>query len=239
MKILLVSHLNNTYKGKEAEVIHFPTIKTVALEFGKIDAQYFDVLLFTSTKGIKYFFQKENPQNYKEKFFIAVGEKTLTALEKLGFSNVHIPKEQTAQGIVTFLEENYSFFKRKKILFPRAKDGRREILQLKDRFDIFWIDVYSTVINIPKNKIQVKKLLGKNHIDAVCFTSPMTFKNFSKIFENQPKEILKGKVISSIGKTTQKEIEKAGIKVSFVPKKASVEDLVKGTVSYIASKTST
>ncbi len=243
MKILLVSEVESfpeNFHYKNAQVIHFPTIKTVLLDFESIDPKNYDILIFTSSKAVRYFFKKEDYKNYKKKLFIAVGDKTKKILKEYGFINVMVPQIQTAQGVVNLLKEKYHLFKGKKILFPRAKKGRTEIIdKLNGDFFIYPLDIYDTVLNIPQNTPVVKKLMEEGEIKGVCFTSPSSFKNFCVIFKDNIEKLLEGKVISAIGKTTKSEVESFGFSVDLVPEKPSLQNLLMETIDYIASRTST
>ncbi len=227
MKILLVADKSRNFENSKS-VIFFPTIKTVPLEFNLPDIKEFDTLIFTSQKAVNFFFKKINPGKLKEKTFITVGEKTASLLKRNGFKKIIIPEENTAEGIVNLLLKDIEKFKNKKILFPRSKHGRREIIDiLNGKLDITPVDVYETKMNIPENKDEVEELLKQKQIDTLIFTSPLTFKNFVKIFGDRTEELLKGKRLVTIGKTTTKTVEDYGFSVFFQPKKADISNLIK------------
>ena len=231
MKKVLIT--TNRYKEfekfldkNEYQIIPFPTIKTIPLEFEIESVHNYDFILFTSVNAVKFFFDKVKPEELKDKKIIAVGEKTAQKLKELGFDNVLIPEEFRAEGILKLIEENWNEFKNKSILIPRAKKGRELLSEhFKDKnIKIDVLPIYETIINIPENRKEVGKMLKNKKIETVIFTSPSTFENFLKIFD---KQLLKNVKIAVIGKTTQNAIEKEGLKVDFVPKKFSFEELAK------------
>ena len=230
MKVLFVSDKDKKVlkSFNKLEIIHFPTIKTEPLDFSIDNVENYDVFIFTSQKAVKYFFKKVPPEKLKVKTFIAVGEKTEKKLRNYGFSNILIPEDNRAKGIVELILSNFESFKNKKILFPRAREGRREIIeQLSEKLDITPVDVYQTKTNYPENIETVKNMLLQNKIKVLAFTSPSSFKNFMKIFKGENTKLFENKIIATIGETTKEEIEKTNLKVSITPKKSSIEDLLK------------
>ena len=81
-------------------------------------------------------------------------------------------------------------------------------------------------------KVEVEKEEAEKYIkesDILMFLSSSTFKAFAdsiNLTENEEiKEILKNKIIASIGPVTTKTIEKYGLKVGIEPKKYTEDGL--------------
>ncbi len=231
MRVLLVSDKNRKL-DRNQNIVFFPTIETVPIDFELKKPSEFDVLIFTSQKAVKFFFEKINPEIFKGKTFLCVGEKTKKALNRYGFGDVLVPEENTAEGIVHLVLSKLEDFKGKKFLFPRTKQGRKVIVEkLQDKIDIYPLDIYETRFNNPDNKGEIKELLKENKIKAVVFTSPLTFESFVKLFEGKVFELLRGKKIATVGKTTKKTVESYGFNVDFCPEKADIEYIIKALTS--------
>ena len=206
--------------------IIFPTIKTVPLKFDTENLTNYDIYIFGSRKGVKYFFEKFKDLNsFKDKKFIAVGEKTARELKGLGFTDVLIPEEYSSLGVLKLIKDNWQYFKDKKILFPKSKIGV-DLLE-KNLPNVKPIYVYDTVFNKPDNIKDVEDLLKKKEIFIAVFTSPSTFLGFKNIFKDNWKIYLESTNIISIGKTTYKKLKEENLNKIFIPEKATEEEIIK------------
>ncbi len=209
------------YKRNGINIIPFPTIKTVPLDFD-IDTDRFDIYIFTSVNAVKHFFNKISPERIKNKKIMAVGKKTKSALEKLNFKKIEIPNIQSSEGLLKTLSK-YNYIN-KRICLPRAKKGI-DLLE-KEFKNLTVIPIYETVLNIPKNKKEVKELFEKNLINFVLFTSPSNIENFIKIFKKRSVYYLKRTDVIPIGKTTGKKLKELGIEPLFIPEEPSIEKII-------------
>ncbi|MEZ0323733.1 MAG: uroporphyrinogen-III synthase [Hydrogenothermaceae bacterium] len=201
--------------------ISFPVIRFNPIEFNFNEKDY-DYLIFTSSNGVKFFFDEVN--RLQKVKIIAVGEKTKEKLQNLGYTNVITPKEFSAEGILNFINSNILEFKGKKVGIVRALEGIDTLLTKKPSgvyVDV--IPVYKTELNIPSNVEEIRKMFEEGKIDFVIFSSPSTVKGFLKIFESY---ILKNTKVITIGKTTLNEAVKNGIKVDMIPSKSTFADIV-------------
>lgn len=212
----LDKNLESLAKEKKINLIYFPLIKTIPINFEIINLDKFDFIIFSSKNGIRYFLKKEEID--KEMNIIAVGDKTASYLKNLGFKNVIVPKEKSSTGIERFIKEN---FLNKRFLHVTAKKGKRVNLKNVER-----VEVYDTVFNKPESKDKICEMIKEGKIDYILFSSPSTFISFKNLFENY-KQLLKKVKIISIGNTTKEEIEKEGLDVDFVPLNPSFEDIFK------------
>ena len=216
-------------RNTELEVIIFPVIKTKPIYFDSKIISKYDVFIFPSKNAVRYFFENVSAEDLKKKIIIAVGEKTKKALEKKGFKNILLPEKFSSEGVLSLILKDIDFFKNKKILIPRAKKGIDILPQkLKNEVkEIFVLPIYETVLNIPENKENVKKLFEEKKIDFSVFTSPSTIENFLKIFPEEGKEYLKSTCITVIGTTTKKAVEEKGLDVCLIPEKFTIDEVIK------------
>ena len=210
------------------EPVLFPTIKTLPLDFNVENIIDYDVFIFGSKKGVRYFFKKLSDKDVlkkiKSKEFISVGEKTAEELKKYGIKNIKIPEIYSSSGVLKLITENWDYYKDKKILFPKAKKGI-DLLE-KNLKNIEPVYIYETIFNKPDNIKSVEILFKNEKIYAVIFTSPSTFSGFKEIFSDNWKEFLKKTKIISIGKTTGKTLEKNGILNFYIPEKSTIEGIL-------------
>ena len=102
---------------------------------------------------------------------------------------------------------------------------------------------YEKLVVYKTQKVEVEKEKAEKYIkesDILMFLSSSTFKAFAdsiKLSENEEiKEILKNKVIASIGPITTKTIEEYGIKVGIEGKKYTEEGLFQEILQYVMSE---
>ncbi|RMA97225.1 uroporphyrinogen-III synthase [Hydrogenothermus marinus] len=223
MKTLLITRedklnksIENLAKSKYVNLIYFPLIKTIPLDFDYINLPTIDGIIFSSKKAVDYFLKKQDLP--KDILILAVGNKTGEYLKNLGFNNIIIPEKNSAEGIKEIIEKK---FKDKKFIHITTKKGRP--INLPNIKRVF---VYDTKLNIPENKYEIYNLLKSGNIDYILFSSPSTFLSFKNLFKDF-KDLLKNTKIISIGNTTKKEIEKEGLKVDIIPTKPSFEEIIK------------
>ena len=137
-----------------------------------------------------------------------------------------IPESFTGKGVAQLLKKRTDLHGKKAVVIRPVEGIDTAVKELSSHFSIQAVPVYKTVINIPDNKEEVEKLLQKNEIFAVIFTSPSTFKNFTKIFENW-RELLKNTKKAVIGSTTAKAVRQENIQPDVIPEKYTIEELIK------------
>jgi uroporphyrinogen III methyltransferase/synthase len=212
-----------------AELIEFRTIEIVppdnwteldhAIE--KIDS--YDWLIFTSVNGVKFFFQRLMDRNrdirdLKGVRICAVGSKTESAIKKYGIKVDLVPKKFNAEG-------------------PRAEVARevfpQKVRELGGEIDVF------TAYKIVKPEVhgkRLKRFLKQGKISIATFTSAATFDNYMDIMGDDAIGLLKDVAITAIGPVTAKAVEKAGLKVSIMPKEATVEAMVEEIINWVAKR---
>ena len=77
-----------------------------------------------------------------------------------------------------------------------------------------------------KHGKRLKRFLKEGRISVATFTSAATFNNFIDIMGEDAINVLKDVTIAVIGPVTAKAIERAGLKVSIMPKEATIKAMV-------------
>lgn len=80
--------------------------------------------------------------------------------------------------------------------------------------------------------------MKEGRISVATFTSAATFNNFVDIMGDDAIEILKDVTIAVIGPVTAKAIEKAGLKVSIMPKEATIKAMVDEIIQWATKSSS-
>jgi uroporphyrinogen III methyltransferase / synthase len=224
-----------------AEAIEFPTIEIVPPEsWDEMDRAIenldtYSWVIFTSVNGVQIFFErlkgkKKNIMELKGIRIATIGEQTGRAVENLGLSVDVIPYEFRAEGIIENFRE--IDIKGKRILIPRAKEAR-EILPLELQrmgAEVHVVTAYETKKPNAKKVGEVKEMLRCGEIDVVTFASSSTVRNFLSIFEDE--KLLLKSTIACIGPITAEPLREIGIEPQIIPKKYTIEELVKEIVNY-------
>lgn len=203
-----------------ATVIEMPTLEIgppsswEALDDAIAHLSDFDWLIFTSTNGIDYFFERLIAQEKDTRALAGVkiavvGEKTAHCLKQRSLQPDFIPPDFIADSLVENFPEDLHG---KKVLFPRVESGGREVLvkelTLKGA-KVIQVAAYQSCCpsGIPA---EAKLALQNRKIDVITFASSKTVQFFSqltdKIFSNNPdtSQFLEGVCIASIGPQTSK-----------------------------------
>ena len=230
-------------KAQGAEPISFPTIRIISPRgWVKVDKAIenlttYDVLIFTSVNGVKFFFQrlKEKGKNIgplKKLKMVAIGPKTAAAIEQFHLRVDIIPKKFQAESVVEALEKDGITGKR--FLLPRAEKARdvlpKEITKRGGNIDV--VTVYRTG-RVKGNIQEVKELFRKKLIHVITFTSSSTVKNFVDLLaEKNISEMIKGAVVASIGPITADTAASLGIRTDIMPENYTIPGLVKAISEY-------
>jgi uroporphyrinogen-III synthase len=191
----------------------------------------YDLLIFTSKKGVKGFFENLHSitQNYNlpaEVKIATVGKSTADELGKYNQKATYINPGTDANDLAGYLKENI-IQKSSKVLLAlgnRAPDLLQE--SLASTATVTRINVYETNYLIPTDPNAYEIITGKK-ADMCIFTSPSGFYSFRNAFSD-----LKGLNLAAIGSTTAFAIEQAGYKVAVTASTPSTEALVAAINSF-------
>jgi uroporphyrinogen III methyltransferase/synthase len=230
-------------KAQGAEPISFSTIRIISpRDWVTVDKAIenlttYDVLIFTSVNGVKFFFRRlkekgKNIGSLKKLKMVAIGPKTAEAIERFHLRVDIIPKKFQAESVVEALEKDGITGKR--FLLPRAEKARdvlpQEITKRGGHINV--VTVYRT--SKGKGDVQaVKELFRKRLIHVITFTSSSTVKNFVELLaEKDISKMIKGAVVASIGPITADTAASLGIKTDIKPENYTIPGLVKAISEY-------
>ncbi len=225
-----------------AEAIEFPAIEIVPPQsWDEIDRAIEDLgtynwIIFTSVNGVELFFKrlkikKKTIMELKGVQIATIGEQTAKAVKSLGLNVDIIPYEFSAEGIVESFRR--TDIKGKRVLIPRAKEAR-EILPVelqKMGAEVHVVTAYETKKPEIERVEEVKDMLRCGEIDVVTFASSSTVKNFLSILGEEIELITKS-TIACIGLITAEPLREIGIEPQIIPRKYTIEELVREIVNY-------
>lgn len=243
------SELSHGLTNLGATVVELPALEIGppsswrSLDQSILELSTFDWLIFTSTNGVEYFFERMALQNKNQqtlnnlnKIKIAVvGEKTAQSLKTHQIEPDFIPPDFIADSLVNNFPENLAG---KKILFPRVESGGREILvkELTQKgAQVVEVPAYESLCpqSIPTTAHQV---LINQSVDVITFASSKTVKFFSVLLANNlPQEIehyLKKTAIASIGPQTSKTCIDLLGRVDITAQQYTIDGLIKAIVEW-------
>lgn len=228
-----------------AEVIEFPTIEIVppvsweALDRAIEQLASYDWILFTSVNGVHFFWQRladtgrslALPPSLK---VCAIGPATAARLKEKGVPIETMPKEFVAEAV---LEEFKKMDLRgKRLLLCRAKKAR-DLLPMGLRrlgAEVHVVEAYRTVKPRGGSKA-LKKILADRPIDVITFTSSSTVNHFMELLEKgNPRNVLRGMAIASIGPVTSKTVREWGLEVHVQPHDYTIPGLAQAIAGYFS-----
>jgi uroporphyrinogen-III synthase len=224
-----------------AEVIFFPAIKIVPLEYSSAldDAlsrfKTFDYLIFTSANAASVFhgISIKYGLDLSDKIIAAAGSGTLQRCRSLGINVDIMPGRFGANGLLQCFSAQD--IKNKKILIPSsllANDELNEGLQAMGA-ETCKVPVYSTLPNDRESVHDQLKAVKARTPDLFAFTSPSSFRAYIEILEIvNAHDYFGSAVICAIGTTTESEIRSAGITVNIVPEYSSLDGIAESVIKY-------
>ncbi len=253
-RILLTREHSSGFEMLEdmgAEVMEFPTFEIVPPEtwqpldeaLGK--ANSYDWIVFTSAKGVKFFFERLRELGIDIRCLggakiCAVGPKTAEAVKGFCLKVDMVPEEFRAEGLIRSFaglkdapEENGKKLEGMRFLLPRAQEAR-EVFPEKVREMGGHIDVppvYRAVRPEASGK-RLKRFMKEGRITVATFTSGATFTNFMEMLGNEAKDLLEGIAIAAIGPVTAKKVKEAGLSVDIMPETATMEALEQSIIEW-------
>ncbi len=228
-----------------AHVVEFPTIELVKLPFeerlkeviGNRDS--WDAVVFTSRYAVSLFFDFLEREGFDGRVLggkkvFAIGRKTAERLGDFFIKPDFVPGEFSSDELARVIGE---FNLSGGILLPRAKLGRREPVEYLRGLGLKVIEVFLYDTVIPERiDERALELVGKGAFDVITFTSSSMVRNFARILKDRgfdPSNILREKVVASIGPVTSKTLEKElGIYPTVEAKVFTMEGLVESILGH-------
>jgi hydroxymethylbilane synthase len=226
-------------KAMGARVVSLPMIEIVMTQtseeekelFQQIDQ--FDWIFFTSKNGVANFFKQlidvkgstELARHIKK---AVIGSKTAAELEYYGYAPDFMSKGNTSEEMLEQFYQEYQPINQNILLALGKLADDTLIKRLSKENRVERINVYDTVK--PQNAdAKVLESITQDKYDLVVFTSPSTFHNLCSFYETDEISMLK---MASIGGTTTKAIQEAGLEPLITAKKSNVEGLCDAIIDY-------
>jgi uroporphyrinogen-III synthase len=213
--------------------IVFPVIRFTALPPKSLDnalsqLKKYDWLVFTSVNAVEFFFRRvdELGLTFKMPFVATVGSATAVALQARHIPINFTPDEFTGEALAAGLGDLTG----QKVLLPRAKIGRPQIVELlrEQGAQVDDVALYDTVTAVPTPDALAQLQQG---IDVITFTSPSSVRNFLKILDTT-RPLLDQAIIACIGPITAEEAEANGFDVTIVPSEYTIDGLIQAIGDY-------
>ncbi|MDO8520306.1 MAG: uroporphyrinogen-III C-methyltransferase [Deltaproteobacteria bacterium] len=222
-------------------VLEFPTIQLVPMKnysaldgaIRKIKKQ--DWLIFTSANGVRYFWDRLRNLGKDVRWLAklkvgAIGPATAAALREKGIWVDLLPQTFQSEGMLEALKE--SDIRGKRVLLPRAKEGREVLIEglqkLKCKVEV--VETYGNVIPEVASW-ELEKLFFETKPDWVTFASSSSVDNFVKILGKKNLKTYLARVkIACIGPVTAASAKKAGMKVDAMPEESTISKLVEAII---------
>ncbi|TLS39217.1 uroporphyrinogen-III synthase [Pseudalkalibacillus caeni] len=196
--------------------------------------QDFDWVVFTSTNGVRFFFEryKELPAGVR---VAAVGPKTSRALERRGIKVDLLPETFVAEGLVEAVQREFSGEER--VLLPRGNLARKELpLQLKQMgIEVEELVVYETVIENTSKPLLEDMLLNEK-ADILTFTSSSTVHHFVQLADDiHWRPLIAGMKVASIGPITENTLRSYQIEPEIIAQKYNIDGLIDAIVDFYST----
>ena len=138
-------------------------------------------IIFTSKRGVEYFFQQMKPADVLDKSFICIGKKTAQVLEGYGVKPWWVSGGRTASDLVKELQQTHA--RPSEIWLGMLGELAENTLEdgLKGVCDYRRYNVYRTIIAEQQNEQTVEILKSKRPLMVVC-TSPSCFTGFMNLY---------------------------------------------------------
>lgn len=236
------SNLTEALKCLGANVIQIPVIKiSPPKSYKQLDSairniETFEWVIFTSANAVKYFLArfkkiKRDIKQIRKIKIAAIGESTKTALEEKNLDVHFVPTKFNSETFVKEFPKKHLLTNRK-ILIPKSNIGRdfieNELKKLNANVVTCVTYRNEKIRKLPEN---IKKILKKEKIDLLVFTSPSTVENFFAL-NLKPRE----PKIASIGPATSEALKKVGYKADIVAKNSTIKCLVDSIVDFYGVK---
>ncbi len=236
------SYLTELMTEEGAEIIEIPTIEIHPLPVEKKAGEWlrrvsdYDWIIFVSANAVEIFMERLK-QFHKSHLDIGakiacVGESTAKTLLGYGLKADLVPQDYKQEGLVEAFGKQA--VKGQSFLFPCAKEGR-DVLEKFLRRKGAKVDLWT----IYENKTPAgtrEKLLSlfkdRGGVDILTFASSSSVDNFYKLFNAAQRRQWLKIPVAVIGPITAASVKKWGGKVVVMPKKYTMQDLIKGLIQW-------
>jgi len=225
-----------------------PEIKNIFSASPSPVAKAVDFVVFTSANGVRFAFEiceSEGGLNLRELLssahIVAIGPATVQELKKRGLSADFVPQEFSSRGLVRLLAS--VGVKGKKVLLLRSSAGSSSLrMQIEELgASVEDIAVYEPVLREDADAKRDFERLIEFEPEFAVFTSSGTFKSFLKLsrafgVESNVLSMLNAAKIVAIGEPTASAVRDAGLEVSIIPEKSTIESILEAIKRYVESR---
>lgn len=222
----------------------FPVIEFAPLPAPEFDAalrriEHYDWLVFTSVNAVEFFFRRAGPLDPAGLPPVAaIGSATGAALTRRGITSAFTPAEFSGEALAAGLGHAARASGRAlagtRLLLPRARIGRPEIVQLLEEQGAAVDDIalYDTVTASPSPAAFATLALG---FEAIIFTSPSSVRNFLVLIAPHPAigDYLGQAIIAAIGPVTAAAARSANLSVAVTPAAYTIEAVADALASHL------
>jgi uroporphyrinogen-III synthase len=223
-----------------ARAYNLPMVRTCTIDLSPADQKvlqnmdHYQLLVFTSKKGVKGFF--ENLEKYTRLAKLpasleiaTVGAGTAKEVEKWGKKVKFINPGTDAMDLAGFL--NSSVLKKgDRVLLALGKLAPDVLIeQLSLKADITRLDVYETLTETSVDS-EIAELIKSRRVDMCVFSSPSGFSNFLGFFGN-----VNGLILAATGTTTARCIEESGYEAKVIAPYPSPKEMAVSIKNYYKS----
>lgn len=244
--------LRKALEQKGARVLPLPTIvigppkSWKPLDTAITNLETYDWVIFTSTNGVDYFFERMRKQRMTGRALkgirvAAIGPATAKALRTRGVKVKVVPDEFIAEGLLKALDSEGWPRRRRdgkgmRVLLARAAQARQILpRQLRKRSaTVNVVSAYQTIL--PRaSRARARTIFGGKKPDAITFTSSSTVKNFFALAGRaRAKKMLDGVAVATIGPVTSRTARKLGLRVAVEARTFTIPGLAKALAQHFS-----
>ena len=199
-----------------------------------------DLIIFLSVNSVGSLSQVADDEEltndlskaFEDVIVVAIGSKTLDALQAHGVEARIVPDEQSSQGVLESLAE--TDLEGLSIGIPRSSKADGTLRRALEERGAIVREVTAYESGLPSDMTPALGLieaLGRGEVDAVTFTSASTGRNLYEIANAHAssaelEEGLRGAVVAAIGPATSEALKELGVRVDVVPSEHSTDALI-------------
>lgn len=229
------SSLSKRLRELGAEAVEIPSIEIVTETHGGVldraieNIKSYTHIVFTSVNGVDIFFEGLYSAGLDSRSLCgmtvaAIGPATEAALKGRGIRADIVPSEYIGESVAASLLPTIT--RDSRVLLPRAKGARRELLELLSR-ECHVDEVITYEAAMPKEIQDSERAVAElEKADYVTFTSSSTVRNFINLAGDEGKRLLEGKRLVSIGPITSLELEKYGLRPQLQAAEYTIDGMI-------------
>jgi uroporphyrinogen III methyltransferase/synthase len=233
-----------------AEAIELPTIRFAPPEnyslvdeaLKRLSSHEYQWCIFTSVNGVQFFWNRLSDLNYTNEIWqdvklAAIGPVTSEAICSKGLDVHVVPEVFVAEEIAKGLGDVHG----QRILLPRADIAREALPKIlrESGASVDEVAVYQTLpVQSEKDRlVSIKKMLEKNEIDVITFTSSSTVNSFINLMTSAGlnKSQIQSAKIACIGPIAEETARELGLQVCIVAREHTIPGLLEALIEEVGT----